>query len=53
MKQAKYKKKKRSCALCKPHKMKWADKCNCKERDLRNKLEEEIEENCRNYCFGD
>jgi len=29
-----YKKKKRSCSMCKPHKMHWADKKTNKERAL-------------------
>lgn len=37
-----YKKKKRSCALCKPHKMGWDNRWKKKEREKRDLDEEEI-----------
>lgn len=39
-----YKRKKRSCALCKPHKMGGADKMTNRQRFLKNQSQEEIDE---------
>ena len=39
-----YKKKKRSCPMCKPHKMGWDKKNNLKYRQLAAEAEEMIEE---------
>jgi hypothetical protein len=36
-----YKKKRRSCAMCKPHKMKWAPKAKPQERMLARLWKEE------------
>ena len=40
----KYKEKKRSCALCKPHKMKWVKRWKKKELDIIERSEKEIKE---------
>ncbi len=36
----KYKRKKRSCSMCKPHKMGWSDKKKYKERDWFDRKDE-------------
>ena len=39
-----YKKKKRSCAMCKPHKMKWDCRWKLKDKDKLTRFEKEIKE---------
>jgi hypothetical protein len=39
-----YKKKLRSCPMCKPHKMRWADKKKPQERQEQTLAEKELKE---------
>ena len=42
-----YKKKKRSCALCKPHKMKWANRWKIKYKNKIKESDKEIKDATR------
>jgi len=47
-----YKEKKRSCALCKPHKMKWENRWKKKDLDIIERTEKEIKNLITNHSTG-